>query len=130
MAWMEPVVSEQAAPPPSSGLMSLVVRPCPGCDEPDAVHLDPTRVESGRLRIGRRRPGLRIRPTGSRGTRKLQDVLVDAKLPRQQRDVLPLVFLDERLVWVPGLAVEADLVAMIGRPSLHVSLGGGFPTPC
>jgi tRNA(Ile)-lysidine synthase len=130
MAWMEPVVSEQAAPPPSSGLTRLLVRPCPGCDEPDAVHLDPTRVEAGRLRIGRRRPGLSIRPTGSRGTRKLQDVLVDAKLPRQQRDVLPLVFLDERLVWVPGLAVEADLVAMIGRPSLHVSLGGGFPTPC
>jgi tRNA(Ile)-lysidine synthase len=131
-AFMEPVGRERPTPVPPGrpAPTSLLVRPCPGCDEAGAVHLDPTRVDSKRLRIGGRRPGLRIRPASGRGTRKLQDILVDAKVPRRERDLLPLVFLDERLIWVPGLAVEAEVAAVIGRPSLHVSLGGGFPTPC
>jgi tRNA(Ile)-lysidine synthetase-like protein len=132
MAWMEAVGPKPTDELPFRGpaQANLMVRLCPGCDERDAVHLDPARVQSGRLRIGHRRPGLRIRPAFGRGTRKLQDILVDAKVPRGERDNLILVFLDERLAWVPGLAVEADLVAVRGRPSLHVSLGGGCQTPC
>src|SRR5207249_933737 len=61
-------------------------------------------------------PGIR-RP----GTRKLQDILTDAKVPRHVRDSLPLVFADGRLAWVPGIAVDADAAARSG-PSVHVAL--------
>jgi tRNA(Ile)-lysidine synthetase-like protein len=74
------------------------------------------------LRLGHRSPGLRIRPAGGRGTRKLQDVFVDARVPREERDAWPLVFAGDRLAWVPGVAVEADFSPAPGEPADHVSI--------
>jgi tRNA(Ile)-lysidine synthetase-like protein len=102
----------------------LAVRPCPGCEDPTAAHLRPGQ----RLSLGYRTPGLRMRPLsgspGSRrtGTRKLQDILTDAKVPRHLRDALPLVFADGRLAWVPGVAVDADAAASPGGPAMHIAL--------
>src|SRR5205823_4478792 len=70
----------------------LSVRSCTGCSESGAVHLKP----GLELTLGHRRPGLRMRPAGGAGTRKLQDILVDARVPREERDVLPLVFAGDR----------------------------------
>lgn len=111
-------VAGAPSPPPSPP--RLLVRPCPGCAEPGAVHLRPGPA----LTVGFRRPGLRMRPVGAPGTRKLQDVLTDAGVPRHLRDRLPLVFADGRLAWVPGVAVDADAVAPAGTAALHVGLGG------
>jgi tRNA(Ile)-lysidine synthase len=45
---------------------------------------------------------------GGRG-RKLQDFLVDRKVPRNERDALPLVVdSDDRIVWVVGQSVAED----------------------
>lgn len=96
----------------------LEVRSCAGCDERDAVHLR----DGLDLTVGFRRPGLRMRPAGGRGTRKLQDIFVDARVPREDRDAWPLVFAGDRLAWVPGHAVDADFVANGAGPSQHVSL--------
>jgi len=38
------------------------------------------------------------------GTRKLQDVLVDAKVPRETRELLPVLVAGPDILWVPGLA--------------------------
>ncbi|HEV2169624.1 MAG TPA: tRNA lysidine(34) synthetase TilS, partial [Candidatus Binatus sp.] len=48
--------------------------------------------------------GDRINPIGMRGTRKVQDVFVDRKLPRARRDRYPIVTIEGRIAWVPGLA--------------------------
>lgn len=70
-----------------------------------------------------RRPGDRVVTTG--GTRKLQDVLVDAGVPRAVRDLVPVLAAGERVLWVPGVVVDADLeergrtaprAAMVVRP--------------
>lgn len=53
-----------------------------------------------------RRPGDRLRPLGAAGTRRLKDVLIDAKVPRAERDRLPLLCVDERIAWVPGVAID------------------------
>jgi tRNA(Ile)-lysidine synthase len=67
--------------------------------------LDAT-VVAGPLFVRTRRPGDRVRPLGAPGTRKLQDVLVDRKVPRAERDAVPLVVdADDRIVWVAGHAV-------------------------
>lgn len=56
------------------------------------------------LRLRQRRPGDRIEPRGMHGTRKLQDLLVDLKIPRWRRDaVLLLVDAHERILWVVGV---------------------------
>ena len=57
----------------------------------------------GGLLVRSRRPGDRIHLPGV-GTRKLQDVLVDARVPREARDALPLVVVGGEIVWVPGVA--------------------------
>ncbi len=60
----------------------------------------------GRLSVRPRRPGDRLRLPG--GTRKLQDILVDAKVPRLLRDELPVVCLEGRPVWLPGRVRSTD----------------------
>jgi tRNA(Ile)-lysidine synthetase-like protein len=96
----------------------LAIKRCPGCDDAGAAHLR----EGLSLRVGFRRPGLRMRPLGGRGTRKLQDIFVDARVPREDRDGWPLVFAGERLAWVPGIAVDADLAARPGEAGQHVAI--------
>jgi tRNA(Ile)-lysidine synthase len=68
------------------------------------VSFGPWRLESSRpgLVVRTRRPGDRL--AGRR--RKVQDVFVDAKIPRDERDRWPLVVAGEEVVAVPGL-VEA-----------------------
>ncbi len=96
----------------------LEVKRCVGCADGDGTHL-----RSGlTLHLGFRRPGLRMRPLGGRGTRKLQDLFVDARVPREDRDAWPLVFAGERLAWVPGVAVDSELAAPEGEESLHISI--------
>jgi len=41
------------------------------------------------------------------GTRKLQDVLVDRKVPREHRAALPVLMAGEVAVWVPGIVRSA-----------------------
>ena len=111
-------VSIDVAVPHAPQPPAIAVRPCAGCADPGAAHLRP----GPRLWVGYRSPGLRMRPVGSPGTRKLQDILTDAKVPRHLRDHLPLVFADDRLAWVPGIAVDADAAAPPGAQAWHVSL--------
>jgi tRNA(Ile)-lysidine synthetase-like protein len=105
-------------PPPCAP--RLTVRSCAGCGDGFAAHLRPGPT----LTVGFRRPGLRMRPVGAPGTRKLQDILTDARVPRHLRDRLPLVFADGRLAWVPGIALDVDAAAPAGTPAWHVTLPG------
>jgi tRNA(Ile)-lysidine synthase len=52
------------------------------------------------LEVRTRRPGDRL----AGRTKKVQDLLVDAKVPRAQRDAWPVVVLDDAVVAVPGIA--------------------------
>ncbi len=59
----------------------------------------------------RRRPGDRLRPAGGPGHRRVQDLLVDAKVPRELRAAWPLVATPEAIVWAVGLRAAAEFVA-------------------
>ena len=58
------------------------------------------------LRVRTRRPGDRLKPLGAPGRKKVQDVFVDRKVPRDERDAVPIVT-DARgeIVWVAGHAL-------------------------
>jgi tRNA(Ile)-lysidine synthase len=62
------------------------------------------------LVVRSRKPGDRLNPRGLAGrTKKLQDFLVDRKVAREQRDLLPLVVDNEdRIVWVVGHSAAED----------------------
>ena len=53
-------------------------------------------------RIRTRRPGDRFQPLGMSQTKKLQDFMVDAKVPRGWRDRVPLVLCADGIAWVVG----------------------------
>jgi tRNA(Ile)-lysidine synthase len=58
------------------------------------------------LRVRSRRAGDRFRPLGASGSRKLQDVLVDRKVPRHRRDRVPIVVdAKDRILWVVGVTL-------------------------
>jgi len=58
------------------------------------------------LTIRTRRPGDRFHPLGSRGSCKLQDFFVDAKIPAWQRDRVPIVCDRAGIVWVAGWRID------------------------
>ncbi len=115
---MEIVASETAAVRRTRPSAHLKIMRCSGCADQHAAHF-----KAGLdLRLGFRQPGLTMRPRGGRGTRKLQDIFVDARVPREERDTWPLVFAADRLAWVPGVAIDADLVTTPGTTGQHVSV--------
>ncbi|HLV98130.1 MAG TPA: tRNA lysidine(34) synthetase TilS [Ktedonobacterales bacterium] len=64
------------------------------------------------LHVRTRRAGDRFRGLGMPAAKKLQDVLVDAKVPRAERDALPLVCgADESILWVAGYRI-ADVLKL------------------
>lgn len=66
-------------------------------------------ADAGPLRVRHRATGDRIRTAG--GTRNLQDILVDAGVPRAVREIWPVVTTaDDRIVWSPGYAADDDLL--------------------
>jgi tRNA(Ile)-lysidine synthase len=79
--------------------------------EYDRVSLDRGPVRWGPWQIESSEPGLEVRTRrpGDRlgGRRKLQDVFVDAKVPRAERDDWPVVVAGEEVVAVPGIVEDA-----------------------
>jgi tRNA(Ile)-lysidine synthase len=69
-------------------------------------------VRWGEWRIASKLPGLKVRAwrAGDRlagRSKKIQDVFVDAKIPRSEREAWPLIVRGDEVVAVPGI-VEAD----------------------
>jgi tRNA(Ile)-lysidine synthase len=56
------------------------------------------------LQVRAWRPGDRMRPLGAGGSRSLQDLFTDRKVPRARRTALPVVLSAGEIAWVPGVA--------------------------
>ena len=68
----------------------------------DIAWLDAEKV--GRdLHLRTRSPGDRFQPLGSPHTKKLKAFLIDAKVPRTERDRLPLITTHAGIAWVAGV---------------------------
>lgn len=63
-------------------------------------------AEGDRVTVRNRRPGDRIHPLGADGSRKLKELLIDRRVPRRERDRLPLICVGERIAWVPGVTID------------------------
>jgi tRNA(Ile)-lysidine synthase len=73
-----------------------------------AVAVVPKDKVAGGLAVRNRRAGDRLMPSPA-GHRKLQDLLVDRKVPRGERDRVPIVVdMHGRIVWVAGYVVDQE----------------------
>ena len=69
----------------------------------------------GKLKIRTRKNGDVFRFGGM--TRKVKRLFCDRKIPQYERDILPIVFDDDGIVWIPGFPVRDDL-----KPTDNVGL--------
>jgi tRNA(Ile)-lysidine synthase len=67
----------------------------------------------GPLSIRSRRPGDRLWPVGMVGSKKLQDILVDAKVPRRLRNRVPVLTAGDEVLWVLPYRLDRRFLATI-----------------
>ena len=65
----------------------------------------------GRLQVRAWREGDQMRPVGLGGTKSLQDIFTDRKVPRSLRSELPVIEVGGEIVWVAGVALDERFAA-------------------
>jgi tRNA(Ile)-lysidine synthase len=63
-------------------------------------------VAGKKLTVRGRRSGDRFQPLGMESPKKLQDFMVDAKIPSAWRDHVPLVCAPQHIIWVVGWRID------------------------
>lgn len=79
----------------------------------DLAYLDPAALEATLL-VRPWRRGDRIRPLGLDGSKSLQDLFTDRRVPRSLRRTLPVITSGERVAWIAGVAVSREFAAEPG----------------
>ena len=74
---------------------------------PDVATLDAAALGDP-LEVRAWRDGDRMRPLGLGGTKSLQDLFTDSRVPRSLRHTLPVVASGGRIAWVAGVAISED----------------------
>ena len=85
----------------------------PPAESADLAVLDPAAL-AATLVVRSWREGDRMRPLGLGGSKSLQDLFTDRKVPRSLRHTLPLVTSDGRIAWIAGVAVSEEFAARPG----------------
>lgn len=75
---------------------------------PLIAQLDYDKIKSA-LTVRKRRPGDRFVPFGSSFKKKIKDFLIDEKVPRRNRDMVPIFESGDTVVWVGGLRIDDRL---------------------
>ncbi len=89
---------------------------------PARCTLSAAQVAGRPLSVRGRLPGDRLSPIGLAGSKKLQDVFTDAKVPEAERDAYPVVVCDGEIVWVPGYRVAAPFAVRDGEERLQIAV--------
>lgn len=58
--------------------------------------------------IRNRKNGDRFSPLGMKGSKKLKDFFIDEKIPKEERDKIPLILDGEEIIWVVGLRISEN----------------------
>lgn len=75
------------------------------------------------------RDGDRMRPIGLGGTRSLQDLFTDRKVPRALRRSLPVLEAHGQIAWVAGVAVDERFTAGEGSGSSPIGVSARRTSP-
>ncbi len=68
----------------------------------DYEKLKATFAAASPLIVRTRQRGDRFQPYGMRGRKKIKDFLIDAKVPRYERDSIPLLVCKDQVLWIIG----------------------------
>ena len=68
--------------------------------------------------VRRRRDGDRFTSLGMSGSKKLQDFLTDAKVPKNHRDSIPILLAGDKIIWIVGHRLDAG--PKVSETTCHV----------
>lgn len=60
----------------------------------------------GEITFRYRRQGDKMQPIGMKGTKKLKDIFMDLKVPKEERDEMPLICFGDEIAWVLGYRIS------------------------
>lgn len=72
---------------------------------PAEASFNATKVGDSPIEVRRWQAGDRMEPLGMDGSRKLQDILTDQKVPKAQRNEIPVVVCRGEIIWMPGYRI-------------------------
>ncbi|OOM82044.1 tRNA(Ile)-lysidine synthase [Clostridium puniceum] len=58
--------------------------------------------------IRKRINGDKIIPLGMSGNKKLKDIFIDMKIPKEERDSVPILCIDEKIAWIVGIRTSEE----------------------
>ena len=94
------------------------------------IYIDEDAVK-GSLRLRQRINGDRFRPLGMNGSKKLKDYFIDLKVPRGERDKVPLLVDEKNIIWVVGFQISQDYRITVSTKNIlkisveyHIHNGG------
>jgi tRNA(Ile)-lysidine synthase len=90
----------------AGSIVAEAVEPADITDHADSITIDAGKALT--LVVDAVHPGDRMRPLGMSGSRKLSDLLTDAKVPRRLRGAVPVVRDGERIVWLAGVRMSEE----------------------
>ena len=89
---------------------------------PASCTLSASRLAGRPLSVRSRQPGDRIEPLGLAGTKKLQDVFTDGKVPAARRDSYPIIVSGDEVLWVPGYRVATSCAVREGEECVRLTV--------
>jgi tRNA(Ile)-lysidine synthase len=78
---------------------------CVSASGSDCIRMDFDKLKWP-LELRYRRTGDRFHPLGMTGSKKLQDFFIDCKIPREERQKVPLLCDSEKICWVAGMRMD------------------------
>lgn len=61
---------------------------------------------NGKIIIRNRKDGDKICPLGMKGNKKLKDIFIDMKIPKEERALIPILQFDDEIAWIVGLKLS------------------------
>lgn len=77
-------------------------------ESPNTALLDYEKLQFP-LKVRSFRPGDRFQPLGTKGTQKLKKFFIDHKIPKFERQKIPLLISGEKIVWIVGYRIDEQV---------------------
>jgi len=90
---------------------------------PASCSLDAAKLKGKTLTVRQRQSGDRINPTGMAGSKKIKNILIDAKIPQEERDTIPIIACGDDVLWIPGYRISRDYaLSDANADAIHITV--------
>lgn len=95
----------------------------PPCEWPASCTLSADALAArGPLSVRARREHDRMTPFGIDGSKSLQDIFVDAKIPSAARETWPVFCAGDEIAWIPGYRIAAQFAVPPGGKAVQITV--------